>query len=302
MEGSEREIEIIKPFNDAIELTKLILFRPFDFSKWLVIGFAAFLSNLSGGSFNFNFDFGNWPNSHFLSESESWPWLLPLIVLGGIIVIALVLLFLWIGSRGIFIFTDCIVRNRAAIKEPWREYRGEGNSLFLFSLAAIAILLLVAAIAAVPLFLLWPGGHGSDLAVGFIIALCLVVPLLFLLFMAWALIQGFMVPVMYRQRCNALTAFQKIISLVAAHPGEMVLFILFSFVLVIGAVIVMVVATCATCCLALIPYIGTVILLPLHVFGRSYLLLFLRQFGPEHDAWGGRSPLLATPPALPGGA
>src|SRR5437763_14494792 len=55
MNGTARKIEILAPFNQAIELTRLILFRPFDITKWLVIGFAAFLSGLlnsGGGSIN----------------------------------------------------------------------------------------------------------------------------------------------------------------------------------------------------------------------------------------------------------
>ena len=55
MNGSEPRIEIFKPFGEAFELMKKILFQPFDLRKWLVIGFAAFLASLSGGfasSFN----------------------------------------------------------------------------------------------------------------------------------------------------------------------------------------------------------------------------------------------------------
>ena len=37
-----------------------------------------------------------------------------------------------------------------------------------------------------------------------------------------------------------------------------------------------------TCCLVIVPYVGTVILLPLHVFVRSYSLCFLAQFGPDY--------------------
>ena len=55
MNGTVRKIEILAPFNQAIELTRLVLFRPFDIGKWFVIGFAAFLSgwlNSGGGSIN----------------------------------------------------------------------------------------------------------------------------------------------------------------------------------------------------------------------------------------------------------
>ncbi|MEP6685738.1 MAG: hypothetical protein ABJB22_03090, partial [Verrucomicrobiota bacterium] len=55
MKDTERKIEIFKPFGEAFELTTKILFQPFDIGKWFVIGFAAFLANLSGGmNLNFN--------------------------------------------------------------------------------------------------------------------------------------------------------------------------------------------------------------------------------------------------------
>src|SRR2546430_16803654 len=65
MNGTEPRIEIFKPFGEAFELMKKILFQPFDFTKWLVIGFAAFLANLSGG-FHFNFP-TNWNHRHWRS-------------------------------------------------------------------------------------------------------------------------------------------------------------------------------------------------------------------------------------------
>ena len=51
------------------------------------------------------------------------------------------------------------------------------------------------------------------------------------------------------------------------------------------------VVTCATCCIAAIPYVGTVILLPIPVTLGAFSLLFLRQFGPDYDVWAG---LMAT--------
>jgi hypothetical protein len=60
MNGFTPKIEIFKPFGEAFELMKKILFQPFDFKKWCVIGFAAFLTYLNGGGFpGFHFP-GNW--------------------------------------------------------------------------------------------------------------------------------------------------------------------------------------------------------------------------------------------------
>jgi hypothetical protein len=41
MNGNGSKIELFKPFGEAFELMKRILFQPFDLKKWLVIGFAA---------------------------------------------------------------------------------------------------------------------------------------------------------------------------------------------------------------------------------------------------------------------
>src|SRR5690349_688874 len=56
MNGIEPKIEIFKPFGEAFEVMKKILFQPFDLKKWLVTGFAAWLASLGaggGGGFNY---------------------------------------------------------------------------------------------------------------------------------------------------------------------------------------------------------------------------------------------------------
>jgi hypothetical protein len=303
--GTSSQIEIIKPFSDAIELTKVILFRPFNLSKWCVIGFAAFLSNLGGGV-HYN-NFGNWngsgsshtPNFHW---HDSMPWLLPVIIVLVLLVIALMLALIWVGCRGKFIFTDCIVRNRAAIAEPWREYGREGNSLFVFTLLAIVIILVIVILIAVPIGVLWFGTQSDGFSWPGLIAIIIFVPLILLLVIAFGFVRELMGPVMYRQRATATSAFRQVVSLVSLHPGEMILYFLFLIALGLGTAMAVVILMCATCCIVLIPYVGTVILLPLFVLLRSYLLLFLRQFGPDYDSWGGLAPSappVQTPPTPP---
>jgi hypothetical protein len=60
---------------------------------------------------------------------------------------------------------------------------------------------------------------------------------------------------------------------------------LFLIVLAIATGLISCFAICATCCIAALPYIGTVILLPVFVLLRAFSLLFLRQFGPDYDVW-----------------
>ena len=197
------------------------------------------------------------------------------------------MLFAWLRARGCFTFIDCIAKNRGAIAEPWHGFRNEGNSYFLFSLLVGFAFLIFAALLSLPFTLPIIRGatflHIHDVyLISTIAAWAFVV---ILLFVTWLLIANFMVPVMYRQQCRALKAFGIVVRLIAAYPGEILLYCLFLIILVLATAIVACVAACATCCIAVIPYVGTVILLPVFVLLRSFSLLFLRQFGSDYDVW-----------------
>jgi hypothetical protein len=313
MNGERRKIEIFKPFGEAFELTNKILFQPFDLRKWLVIGFAAFLSgHFAGVGFNFPSPFGNF-KSHRATQNvipphlEQWkPWLAAAIVLFALLVFALIIALTWLKARGNFIFTDCVVRNQAAIAGSWREYRKEGNSYFFFLLAVMfSVLLLLAAMLASFIGVGWlkqrPGETLSITSIGLIV----------LLFVFWvsiiilvSVISYFMVPVMYRRRCRAVEAFRSVALLINQNLGSFFLFCLFSIVLILAVLMIGGIVTCATCCLAALPYVGTVILLPLFVCLRAFGLVFLRQFGPDYDVWASFMPpeflpVLLPPPATP---
>jgi hypothetical protein len=47
-------LSVIDPIQPAIARTKLILFQPFQFGKWLTLGFCAFLMSLAEGGYGFN--------------------------------------------------------------------------------------------------------------------------------------------------------------------------------------------------------------------------------------------------------
>ena len=196
-------------------------------------------------------------------------------------------------------FIDCIVRNRAAIKEPWREFRTEGNSFFLFSLLIALLLLIMIAIMAVPIFLPLIL-HSPNLLskTAMVIWLICFVPVVLLLALVWHWISQLMVPVMYRKRCRAMAALRDVLGLITNHPAPLILYFLFFIVLAIATIVVGCAVTCLTCCVAAIPYVGTVILLPIHVILYGFTLLFLRQFGNEYDPWAGRSPFETEPPPL----
>ncbi len=292
MSNGGGKIEIIKPFGEAFELMKRILFQPFDFKKWFVIGFAAFLSGHISG---LNLPIGNLGGSHPRNENipspdfEQWkPWLPIIIVALVAVILILIVLFSWLKARGNFIFTDCIARNRAAIAAPWREYRREGNSYFLFLLLVGFGSLSIFGVLALGGFLL--GLFGPGLAHTTMTPLLIIFLVLFLMLwiffaFVFGVISYFMVPLMYVKRCRSGEAFRQVAGLFFENAGSFILFCLFGFCLLLGAGMIGGIAICLTCCLAALPYIGTVILLPVWVCLRAFGLCFIRQFGADYDVW-----------------
>ena len=309
MNGTTPQIQIIAPFQAAFEWMKTMLFRPFDVTKWLTIAFGAFISGNFGGSGNFRglsrLGNGNWnyKATRYGDFGPDWnftPWLIAAAI--GVVIIALVLgvLWMWVSSRGRFIFTDCVVKNRGAIGEPWREFRREGNSYFLFSLAVAAgmILLVAITVMAVLLPLGSLSGDNTFTAVsGTMLVLILIVfGLVWLaVVLFWALVSHFMVPVMYRRRCSAREAFGDVAKLVSQNPGPFILFVLFMIALTLGVAVIGTMVACLTCCIGGLPYVSTVLLLPAIVWLATFRLMFIRQFGDQYDVWA----TAATPSALP---
>jgi hypothetical protein len=304
MNGDQPRIEIFAPFGAAYELMKRILFQPFDFQKWLVIAFAAFISGSWGPGFSWrssNWNFRSTTHHSFTRTEAIPPWLIALIVVGVVVALVVIFVLAWISARGRFIFTDCVVKNRGAIVVPWREYRREGNSYFLFSIAVGFLALLIIVALALLIFLplgFFASGTGST-AHGPVMVFALVFFALIMLSFAifFGVVSHLMVPVMYRRRCLAREAFMDVARLVLHRPGPFILFVLFSIVLALGLGICAMVAACLTCCIAAIPYVSTVVLLPAFVWLLAFKLIFLRQFGPEYDVWA--VPVIPDPVAAP---
>jgi hypothetical protein len=305
MNGTPSRIEIMAPFKAAFEWMKGMLFRPFDLTRWLTIAFAAFIAGGWGSGLNprwSRWGGGDW-NYRFSRHGEfaDWtvpPWLIVLLVLGVLAALALVLVWAWVMARGRFIFTDCVVRNRAAIAEPWREYRREGNSFFLYSLLVgfgmVVAMMVLVLIAWAPFWMFF--GDSDELTAGGLVLIIIVAIMALLWALAAlfvALVSHFMVPVMYRRRCSARVAFLDVTKLIFQNPAPFILFVLFGIALAIGVAVAGTVVACMTCCVGSLPYVSTVLLLPAIVWLAAYRLMFLRQFGDAYDAWAG----IASPAA-----
>jgi hypothetical protein len=315
MSDLSREISVTEPVSLAFERVKLMLFQPFDLAKWFAIGFCAWLAGLgeSGGGFpggfHGNFPVGNdsQPNFHESMAralnylSQNLYWIVPVAVAALVIFFALGMLVLWLNSRGKFLFLHCVALNKAEVGVPWQKFAREGNSLFWFRFVvglagALICLPLVGTIAIIIVRMV----HRGEPNVGGILLACGLVLVLFVLGVCLALIQkftvDFVVPIMFLRGAKCSAAWREFSGLLTAHVGYFALYVLFQILLkmVIGMivfVIVIVTCCCAGCFMAL-PYLGTVLLLPVLIFKRAYSVYFLTQFGAAYGVF---------PPAPPAG-
>ena len=285
-------ISVTDPLGRSFAWVKQVLFVNFSLGKWFVLGFCAFLAQLGegGGSFNGNTfsdsggapmdEIGNW-----ISQNIGLIIVIVLVVL--IVGIGLGLLLTWLSSRGKFMFLDGVVRNQAAVKEPWHRFRTLGNSLFLCQIVLGligfgAILLLVGVCVLIALPDINSGDFGPGALTALIIGGVLLFPLIIILALIEAAISDFVVLIMYYRDIKVMEALRIFrYEILPGHIGVFILFYLMKFVLSIAAGTIMLLGMCLTCCIAALPYLSSVVFLPVSVFFRSYSLYFLEQFGPH---------------------
>jgi hypothetical protein len=305
------EISVAAPVSPAIEHTKRVLFRPFDLGKWFVIGFCAWLAGLGerGGSFNVpggggggHGGGGGQPGQEVQHAFEqvrdyfihNWQWLVPVVATVLLLVFALGFLFIWLSCRGKFMFLHCVALNKAEVAGPWNKYAAEANSLFWFrlGLALVGMLIFLPIFVVIGLIIYSMGIKNNWNPAGFVSLFGLG-----MVFLVGALAFGiinlftkeFVVPIMYLQRKRCVEAWGVFRRLLTANVGRFVLYLLFQIVLglAIGTMIlaIVLVTCCVAGCFLSIPYIGTVLMLPVLVFMRSYSLLYFAQYGPEYNVF-----------------
>lgn len=251
---------------DSAEWTKKVLFKPFNFKKWLILAFIAIMAGSMSNGCNFN-DGRHYEESQ-KEQQEAAPgsgcaqpaapeapvdaataW----VILGSVIlfIIALLLIFTWLGSRFSFVFIDDIVRNDASIRKPFSDNAAAGNSYFKFN-----IVIMLAFLIALAVFI------GLGVAIYARSAFIAFVPLI-LVFCAVMLAAGvfmtmlidLVLPIMYKDRVKALAGIGKAWALVKANKGNFVVYLLIKIGLGIGAGIAFMLAFIAVGIVLLIPVV-----------------------------------------------
>ena len=111
----------------------------------------------------------------------------------------------------------------------------------------------------------------------------------------------FVVPIMYLHGVRCTQAWRMLLDLLSWNQGRFVLYILFQLVLKIAIGALVMGIGCMTCCIGFcilaLPYIGSVAMLPILVFMRSYSAYYLSQYGPQFNVF--PPPVPATVPPAP---
>jgi hypothetical protein len=291
------------PLEPALQRTRKLLFEPFDAARWLALGFCVFLARLGlqGGQSGFQFRTGPLQGS-FDWVQQSWVGQHGVMALGvgfllALLVLGIAVVVIWLQARGRFMFLDGVVRHRGAVSEPWSTWREAADSAFRFKLCLMAV--------AVP-FILLLGGMAlllpadSSLRGALVLVSVLLIPLFVALGLVDLFLNDFVVPAMYARGLRAVDAFRVVWNeVLVPHAGPVALFVLVRIGIALVSAALILGLVCATFCLAAcllaIPYVGTVLLLPLYVFPRCYALYSLEPLGPE---WTRLEPP-PTPPAGP---
>jgi hypothetical protein len=310
-------VSVIDPITPAIERVKVMLFRPFNLRTWFVIGFCAWLAYLGsggggggGGGPNFNVPHRQGHGAEVrdaLNEAKEFLvdnlyWIIPVAVIIVVLIVGFALLIAWLNSRGRFMFLHCVAENKAEIKVPWRKFKKQANSLFLFRIVLGIISLVVVVLpifGIVALIVMMIAGTGPAVVSisGIVVLGLLILVLSIALFLVKKFTMDFVVPIMFLRTANCMAGWREFMTILSANKLRFALYLLFQIVIaiVIGAIITL--GFCIGCCLCcisvllLIPYIGTVIILPLLVFDRAYSLYYLQQFGHEFDVFRTQSEL-----------
>lgn len=295
------------PLSRAYYRMKKALFQPFNLSIWFTIGFTAFLAALldgggsgGGGNWNNRYDHRNFDEImdtffDFPRLFSDWidmhPILFMVIIVGIVFMFVLGIVLTWVSSRGKFMFIDNVVHNKAEVVNPWHNYRSEGNSLFIWRLVFGFISMVVFIIFASAFFMTIRDMYYETGSITEHIFAIMGMVLSFLVFFLLVSIislflNDFVVPLMYKNRISASQAWIKFLQVLSRNIGHFIVYVLFIFVLTIAVVIGVIIFGFVTLCigfiLLILPYIGSVLLLPVSYTYRAFSIEFLEQFGEDY--------------------
>ena len=312
-----KEIKIMEPFERGFDRMMQFCFHPFDFSRWMIMGFITWVLFLGEGwgdsngfSFPQNFmpDMGSGSSSggganEIFAEIKDFftnqitSEIIWVIVAVAVIVltvwITLAILFVWLKARFEFIFLDNIISEKHEIADPWIQFNELGHSLFMWRIfflffSMFISLFMFSATVGVTVWLCYSSFKAGKLlsegVTGIVIGsflLCCCFAVLFVFSLVRFVVRQFLVPVMYKKGIGIRKAWSILRPAVAGHRMDLVLFIITYWAISVAAGIVIwlvMLCTCSLCCIGAVPFLGGCLIATLTL----PLSVFMRYFSYEY--------------------
>jgi hypothetical protein len=229
------------------------------------------------------------PFDRVLMWIEDNPEWVALIIIGIFLIFIFFIVLTWLSSRGKFMFLDNVLYDRAQVVKPWQDYKELGNSLFLWRVTyGFIVLVMFLSIIGYSFSAVYDMYKYDEIAenvltlvgLGFLLLALIVITSYISLFLS-----DFVVPIMYKQGIKSMPAWGVFMPLFSKHAGYFILYGLLIFVLSIMVFFGVIMLGFLTCCigfvLLVLPYINSVVLLPISYTFRAFSVQFLEQFGNE---------------------
>jgi hypothetical protein len=287
----------VDAMSTALTRTRRVLFEPFDVGKYVAVGFCVWLSQLGnavgagsriGGRSSGS---GGGPDEwrevmHGLDWLAAWgPMLAAWAAVAALVGAAVWALILFVQSRGLFMVIDDVVHDRGEVVTPWRAWAGEASALFRFrfvvNLGAAAVAVIAATIAGSAVWWTWDGAL-EPLQVGILSVAGLVAGVVGLLAaIADACAREFVAPMMYVRRYAVADGFRDLWAYVRRDPGGFLVYVVLRLGAALVVALIAAALSCFTCGLVVVPFLGTLILLPALLFLRAFSLDFVAQLSDD---------------------
>ena len=289
---------VAEAVDTAWKWMRIVLFKPFNLTRWFGIGFCVWLASFgsgNGGNFNTRGEGGESLKPGFdqiagkVVEFVNDPLKISAIAFGILFILFIYVLILKLKSRGEFMLIRRWYSPDDTIGDCWRDTREPANIFFRWRIGFYGFLFLVGLINIGLIYnsFLLPyvqNGYLWDMIYARALVISGAVALIswFVLLVGEIFGVGFVVPILYWHGVSAGQAWRKVFELCNQFPGAIILYVLslmgmwFCFAVILVLVIVI------TCCIAalplMIPYIGVVCLLPVYFFFRGYPICFIAQW------------------------
>ncbi len=270
--------------DSAIRRTRDLLW-PFRKGIWLRIALIALFIGWGGAGFpqpTWSSD-NDFPTDAFtgFSASEALPDMAGLIIAIVLLIIALALLFMLIGSIFQFVFVDCLRTGNVKIREYFSPRAGMGIRLFLFQIGIAVLFLVLLAALIIPLIILAGGLAGPAGGISLVLTLILFFPILIVLAILVGIIQlitiDFVVPIMIQKDCGVIDGWKEFYSIISRQWMQGIIYLVVRFLAALGAGVVMILLTLLALGIIAIPFalIGLFMYLLVQMANFSFLLLLL---------------------------